>query len=149
MSEPRAPILIGLRLVWIVWVLIDLVSIEGLMLGEKHRRRAEGYQEQHERDNIMFDDFITEFKDVDKKDAELLENAVQEKEVATASSSNEVQPPPGSTSLPRPQRKGADWLGRPSSEPIAHDTDSRPARAGCRPNPRSESDSWCPTIDIL
>lgn len=100
-------------------MLVDVGSIEELMQGG-NLRRAEGDQDRPDRDTIIkFDVFNTELTKVDKKDAELLGNHVDEKELATGSSPTRPPPPSASTLLPSPQRKVVDWFA-----------DSRTHRAG-------------------
>lgn len=81
----------------------------------------------YERDKtIIFDDFIRELENVDQKESSRFENDVEERQKAAEPPS--VLPPlrSASTSLPPPPRRATEWLGRPSSEPMAQYTDSRP-----------------------
>lgn len=116
----------GLHLAGLVWGMIDVGSIEEAMRGES-LRRTEGNQEQHERDKtVTFGDFIIVLKKVDKKDAAACENDFDKRGEAASPSSTQSPLPSASTSFSPPPRKNEDRLERPSSEPIAQDTESRP-----------------------
>lgn len=113
---------VGAHLAWLAWVLVDIGSIGEWIRGES-LRGAEGDQVQYERDQIItFDDFSTEPNEFDKKDAELLENEVEEKEVVMASSPTRPPPPSASTSLPLPQGKGCGlaWQAVPRTHRAGH-----------------------------
>lgn len=85
-------------------------SMQGESLG-----RAEGDQEQHERaKTITFDDFIIELQKDDNKDARFFEKEVEEREDATASSSNAAAASFVGLEgrLPNPSRRTAALKGR-------------------------------------